>query len=79
MCCTVRNDKIDRDEGINLVDLYDNEFPKKFFKEFLNYISISEDHFHEIIDKFRSPHLWGKDINGNWKLRHNVSKSGLDD
>lgn len=75
----IRNDKIDRDEGINLVDLYDNEFPKKFFKEFLNYISISEDHFHEIIDKFRSPHLWGKDINGNWKLRHNVSKSGLDD
>ncbi len=75
----IRNDKIDRDEGINLVNLYDNEFPKKFFKEFLNYISISEDHFHEIIDKFRSPHLWGKDVNGNWKLRHNVSKSGLDD
>ena len=30
----IRNDKIDRDEGINLVDLYDNEFPKKFLKSF---------------------------------------------
>ena len=75
----IRNDKIDRNEGINLVNLYDQEFPKKYFKEFLDYISINEDYFYEIIDKFRSPHLWAKDVNGDWKLRHNVSKSGLDD
>jgi N-acetyl sugar amidotransferase len=75
----IRNDKIDRNEGINLVKLYDNEFPKKYFKEFLEYISITEDYFYEIIDKFRSPHLWAKDVNGDWKLRHNVSKTGLDD
>ena len=32
----------------------------------------------ELTDKFRSPHLWTK-VNGVWKLRHNVCKTGADD
>ena len=28
--------------------------------------------------EFRSPHLWN-DVNGEWKLRHNVNKTGTDD
>ena len=75
----IRNGKIDRAEGVNLVKLYDTEFPKKYFKDFLNYISISENEFHIIVNKFRSPHLWGKDSSGDWKLRKNVFKNGLDD
>lgn len=75
----IRNEKITRDEGAKLAHLYDGEFPKKYFKDFLKYISIDEKKFFEIIDKFRSPHIWGKDSNGNWKLRHTVSKDGLDD
>ena len=31
----IRNDKIDRDEGIALVKRYDHEFPKKIFSRFL--------------------------------------------
>ena len=31
----IRNDKIDRDEGIALVKKYDHEFPEKYFNEFL--------------------------------------------
>jgi len=75
----IRNEKIDREEGSNLVNLYDTEFPQKYFKDFLNYISISENEFHNTVDKFRSPHIWGKDSNGNWKLRHTAIKRGLDD
>ena len=45
----------------------------------IDYISIDEEEFHKTIDSFRSPHLWGKDQLGNWKLRHNVAKTGLDD
>ena len=37
------------------------------------------EYFHELCKKFRSPHLWNKDKNGEWKLRHNVSLTGLDD
>ncbi len=75
----VRNGKITRDEAVYLVNKYDTEFPKIYFKEFLNYIETSEEEFHKTIDSFRSPHLWGKDQLGNWKLRHNVAKTGLDD
>ena len=41
----IRNGKITRDEGINLVKLYDAEFPKKYFNEFLEYVSLSEESF----------------------------------
>lgn len=61
----IRNDKIDRQEGINLVKRYDDEFPRKYFKDFLEYIDITEKDFWKNIDRFRSPHLWEKEkING---------------
>ena len=67
----IRNEKITRDEGVNLVKKYDDEFPKKYYSEFLQYISISEDKFHETIDQFRSPHLWEKK-NKNWILKQKI-------
>jgi N-acetyl sugar amidotransferase len=54
----IRNGKITREEAVTLVKKYDDEFPKKYFKEFLDYIDISEKKFWETIDNFRSPHLW---------------------
>lgn len=67
----IRNDKITREEGIQLVNKYDNEFPDKYFKEFLEYIDITEKEFWEIIDKNRSPHLWHK-VNENWELKKTI-------
>jgi N-acetyl sugar amidotransferase len=67
----IRNEKITRDEGVNLVKRYDLEFPKKYFKEFLEYIDISEDQFHATLEKFRPAHLWSKE-SGEWQLRHPV-------
>jgi N-acetyl sugar amidotransferase len=67
----VRNGKITREEAVHLVKRYDQEFPKKYFKDFLEYISLTEDEFHATVDRFRSPHLW-KQEDGVWKLRHAV-------
>lgn len=75
----IRNDKITREEGVALVEKFDQEFPSRFLSEFLEYIDASEEEFKLAIDKFRSEHLWGKDTNGHWKLRHTVEKNGLDD
>ena len=74
----VRNDKITRDEAVHLVEKYDDEFPRKYFGEFLEYISSTEEEFWNSIDKHRSPHLW---INSNegWKLRHTVGGTGYND
>lgn len=67
----IRNDKIDRQEGIALVKKYDNEFPKKYFKEFLEYVNISEKEFWKVIDNFRSPHLWEKKST-KWILKEKI-------
>lgn len=67
----IRNHHITREEGVALVKKFDGELPRKYFKEFLNYISVTEDVFHATCDKFRSPQLWTKE-SGQWKLRHTV-------
>ena len=67
----LRANKIDREEAIALVKQYDSEFPKKYFKDFLDYININEEKFWQITDNHRSPHLW-ENINNEWKLKHKV-------
>lgn len=67
----IRNGHITREEGVALVHRYDQEFPRKYFAEFLDYLDMNEDEFFEIADSFRSPHLWRK-TNEGWVLRHRV-------
>jgi len=68
----IRNHHLTREEGVALVRRFDGEFPKKYFKEILNYLDLTEEKFIEIVDRFRSPHLWKKE-NGKWMLRHPIS------
>ena len=74
----VRNGKITRSEAAYLVKKFDGEFPERYVKEFCDYIDISMKEFTEIVDSFRSPHLWTKQ-NGDWKLNHTVNLNGLND
>jgi N-acetyl sugar amidotransferase len=75
----IRDGHLTREEGVLLVNKFDGEFPKKYFNTFLEYCDINEDYFHEVIDSWRSPHLWGKDTEGKWRLNHNVMGTGLKD
>jgi len=68
----IRNKKITREEGVALVRKFDQEFPKKYCKEFLEYIDITEGAFWKYVDDARSSHLWKKKENGEWKLLHQV-------
>lgn len=68
----IRNQHITREEGIALVRRYDQEFPSKYFADFLEYLDMEEAEFFEIADAFRSPHLWKK-VDGEWMLRHQVA------
>ena len=68
----LRNGKITREEAVALVRRYDQEFPKKYFKEFLEYVDIDEGTFRKLIDAGRPPHLWEK-RNGEWVLKHQVT------
>lgn len=67
----IRDGHITREEGVVLVHRYDGEFPKKYFKEFLDYLDITEEYFWQVIDSWRPPHLWEK-RNSEWVLKHRV-------
>lgn len=76
----IRNKHITRDEGVALVNRFDGEFPDRYFHEIMEYLDIDPDYFKgDLANRFRSPHLWVKDHCGEWKLRHNVSKTGIND
>ncbi len=65
----IRDQKIERDEGIALVKRYDGEFPKKYLDEFLEYTELDINQFNSIIDSWRSDHLWDQHKNGEWFLK----------
>jgi len=71
-CQEIHHKHITREEGVALVRRFDGEFPSKYFQDILEYLGLKEDEFFDVVDRFRSPHLWAKD-NGEWKLRHQVS------
>ncbi len=67
----IRDEKITREEGVALVKKYDDEFPKRYFIETLQYLDINEDEFWEVIDSWRSPHIWKKE-NNQWTLKNKI-------
>lgn len=67
----IRDGLISREEGVKLVEKYDGEFPNKYYDLFLEYCNITEDEFNEVIDSWRSDHIWEKKY-GVWKLKHTL-------
>lgn len=67
----IRDGKITREEGVALVKRYDHEFPSRYYKEFLEFCCTTDEEVREVIDSWRSDHIWGKE-GGEWNLRHAV-------
>jgi len=74
----IRDGHLTREEGVALAKRFDGEFPQKYFKEFLEYLNISEKKFWQVVNRYRQKHIWKK-VKGEWKLRHTVAKDGCDD
>jgi N-acetyl sugar amidotransferase len=70
----IRDSKITREEGTALAQKYDGEFPKKYFHQFLEYCSITEKEFNEVIDSWRSDHIWEQN-DGMWQLKQPIWKA----
>lgn len=69
----IRDGYMTRKEGIEYVKKYDGEFPEKYFKTFLDYCNITEEEFWDVIDSWRSDHIWIKK-DGKWELRNPIWK-----
>ena len=84
----IRSGDITREEGIALVKRFDLEFPQRFEKDFLDYISINPKQFPKASTMFEQPiidHDYFMDLHdrfrsphlwsrdhGKWKLRHTI-------
>jgi hypothetical protein len=74
----VRDGHITREEAQALVGRFDGEFPAKYFETFLEYCDITEEQFWEVVDSWRADHVWAN-VDGEWKLKHKVDGSGVED
>jgi N-acetyl sugar amidotransferase len=63
----IRLRRMSREEGIELVKKYRDLKPKNL-KLFLDWIGITENSFHFLIDQHRNKNIWERDENWNWKL-----------
>lgn len=67
----IRWGRLTREEGIDLVRKYQNVIPKDL-PMFTQWLGITSDDFHKMVNKFRDPKIWKKRINGDWELLDSV-------
>ena len=67
----IRRGAMTRNQGINLVKLYDNHFPDEFINLYLNYYKISRREFDKIIDYWVNKKLFRK-IKNRWQPKFSV-------
>lgn len=60
----IRNERIDREEAIELVRRYEGKVPRRYLGEFLEYVGMSEDEFYETLDAFTNKALFAVDERG---------------
>ncbi|MBR2526667.1 N-acetyl sugar amidotransferase [bacterium] len=65
VCIDIRSGKITREEGIELINKYDETYPEQFEEQYLEYYQLTKQEFYDVIDKFANKDLLEK-RNGRW-------------
>ena len=63
----IRNKRITREQGLELVKKYDGKYPHLSIQTFIEYSNMSKGEIDEIIDSFTNPMLFEIDEKGNFK------------
>lgn len=61
----IRHNRLERNEGLELVKKHEGKIPEKYLDEYLDDFEITRDDFFKIIDKHANFDLFKKDDNGN--------------
>lgn len=62
----VRRGAMDREQAVNLVNLYDGHYPEEFLDLYLDYYKISREQFDAALDRWANTKLFEK-VDGYWK------------
>jgi hypothetical protein len=60
----IRNERITREEAIELVRRYEGKVPRRYLNEFLDFVGMTEDEFYETLDAFTNKALFATDEEG---------------
>ncbi len=66
-CIDIRNKRLTREEGLELVKKYDGKYPHESINEFERYSGMSRIEIDKILDSFTNSILFEQDENGNFK------------
>ncbi|MGF1758905.1 N-acetyl sugar amidotransferase [Photobacterium sagamiensis] len=70
-CYDIWNNRMTRDEAVEIVNRLQGQFPGNDLDDFLRFHNITEDEFWDTVDKFRNKELWEmKD--GKWVMKYKV-------
>ena len=67
----IRRGAMSREQAINLVKLYDNQYPEQFVKTYLDYFQMTQKEFDDVLEKWVNKKLFKK-INNRWEPIFNV-------
>ncbi|WP_202985654.1 N-acetyl sugar amidotransferase [Pedobacter planticolens] len=65
-CIDVRNNRITREKGLELVKQYDGKYPHYGVNEFVAYSGMTKEEVDHILDSFTNPILFAQDEQGNF-------------
>ena len=63
-CIDIRNNRLTREEGKDLVNKFDGKYPHKSIEAFIEYSGMSKVEIDEIIDSYTNPIIFAQDENG---------------
>ena len=67
----IRRGAMDREQAVNLVNLYDGHYPEEFIELYLEYYQMTLQEFTEVIDSWANEDLFKK-VDGYWKPKFTV-------
>lgn len=68
----IRRGAMTREQGVNLVRLYDGQYPEEFIETYLNYYQMTREEFDTVLDRWVNKDLFKK-IDGRWQPTFTVS------
>ena len=67
----IRRGAMDRDQAINLINLYDGQYPTEFIDDYLTYYRMTLEEFEAVLDKWVNKELFTKE-KGRWLPKFTV-------
>ena len=60
----IRNERISREEAVELVRTYEGKVPRRYLEEYLEFVGMDEDEFYETLDAFTNKAIFVTDADG---------------